>query len=281
MASYKGVVIAPSLTKTAGGKNMYVPLSRDASGDSVIEGDVTIAGKLTVLDDEVVESNLTVLQTDLTTAQSSATLDLSGGVGQNGPAGSSIYRFSKVCGPSAGAQYQDHLHLFRLGPTGAINPIVSGVLNIAPKMVADSSPAENLMDVYADLFVGGALLPNSFRASNPTGFGGAGQWTIVLSGMRFVFQRVETNPQGDPNPGLFAVTTPQTYWAGGSAVAGEIFGLATALTSQIGGGAYAPRMSNGGRVSGSNIIVDGFLGDGAGTAEGGIAVFVMIVGPAA
>jgi hypothetical protein len=165
MASYKGVFIAPSLTKTAGGKDMYVPLASD-SGGSVIEGDVTITGTLSVDTDEVVKTKVTVLQEDLTTPQASAILDLSGGVGQNGPAGSSIYRFSKVCGPSAGAQYQDHLHLFRLGPTGATNPIVSGILDIGPKMVADSSPAQNLASMYADLYVGGDVQTQKLKTTN-------------------------------------------------------------------------------------------------------------------
>jgi cytoskeletal protein CcmA (bactofilin family) len=120
---------------------------------------------------------------------------------------------------------------------------------------------------------------NSFGAANPTGFNLDGQWTIVLAGMRLVFQRVVTNT--GVNPGLFAITTPLSYWSGGSAVAGAVIGQATAVNSLVGGAAFSARFINGGRVDGSSLILDGFLGDGAGTAQQGVSVSVMMIGPAA
>ena len=153
MASYKGVVVSPSLTQTAGGKNLYVP-SAAGNGPEVILGDVDITGDL-----EVDGGAVSIVQTDRTTPSSAATLSLSGGLGAGGAAGGSVYTFYKGCGPlGSGVIYQDHLQLFRFGPTGAVQPTLSQVLDIAPKMVADSSPAQNLMSVFSDVYVGGDLL---------------------------------------------------------------------------------------------------------------------------
>lgn len=153
MASYKGVVVSPSLTQTAGGKNLYVP-SAAGNGPEVILGDVDITGDL-----EVDGGAVSIVQTDRVTPSSAATLSLSGGLGAGGAAGGSVYTFYKGCGPlGSGVIYQDHLQLFRFGPTGAVQPTLSQVLDIAPKMVADSSPAQNLMSVFSDVNVGGDVL---------------------------------------------------------------------------------------------------------------------------
>jgi hypothetical protein len=48
MSSYKGIVIAPSLTKTAGGQDMYVPLDPVGGGGDVIPGNLQVGGNLAV-----------------------------------------------------------------------------------------------------------------------------------------------------------------------------------------------------------------------------------------
>jgi hypothetical protein len=48
MSSYKGIVVPPSLTKTAGGQDMYVPLDPVAGGGDVFPGNVQIGGNLAV-----------------------------------------------------------------------------------------------------------------------------------------------------------------------------------------------------------------------------------------
>lgn len=176
MASYKGVVVSPSLTQTAGGKNLYVP-SAAGNGPEVILGDVDITGDLTVQGGAA-----SIVQTDRTTPSSAATLELSGGLGANGAAGGSKYTFYKGCGPSGAVVNQDHLQLIRFGPTGAVNPGVSGVLDIAPKMVANSSAAQNLMSVFADLSVGGTLAVSGAATVGGLKAGGvaSGSFTGVL-----------------------------------------------------------------------------------------------------
>lgn len=176
MASYKGVVVSPSLTQTAGGKNLYVP-SAAGNGPEVILGDVDITGDLTVQGGAA-----SIVQTDRTTPSSAATLELSGGLGANGAAGGSKYTFYKGCGPSGAVVNQDHLQLIRFGPTGAVNPGVSGVLDIAPKMVANSSAAQNLMSVFADLSVGGTLAVSGAATVGGLRAGGvaSGSFTGVL-----------------------------------------------------------------------------------------------------
>jgi len=47
-SAYKGVVISPSLTKTAGGQDLYVPLVPSSGGGDVFPGNVQIAGNLAV-----------------------------------------------------------------------------------------------------------------------------------------------------------------------------------------------------------------------------------------
>lgn len=177
MASYKGVVVSPSLTQTAGGKNLYVP-SAAGSGPEVILGDVDITGDL-----EVQGGAVSIVQTDRVTPSSAATLSLSGGLGAGGAAGGSKYTFYKGCGPlGSGVIYQDHLQLFRFGPTGAVQPTLSQVLDIAPKMVADSSPAQNLMSVFADVTVGGKLAVSGAATVGGLRAGGvaSGSFTGVL-----------------------------------------------------------------------------------------------------
>lgn len=176
MASYKGVVVSPSLTQTAGGKNLYVP-SAAGSGPEEILGDLEITGDLSVDGGAV-----SIVQSDRTPS-SAATLSLSGGLGANGAAGGSAYTFYKGCGPSGVAIQQDHLQLIRFGPTGAVNPGVSGVLDIAPKMVANPNlPAENLATLFADLTVNGALTVSGAATVGGLRAGGvaSGSFTGVL-----------------------------------------------------------------------------------------------------
>jgi|FreactcultureFD7_1027221.scaffolds.fasta_scaffold06290_6 hypothetical protein len=47
-SAYKGVVISPSLTKTAGGQDLYVPLIPSAGGGDVIPGNLQVVGNLAV-----------------------------------------------------------------------------------------------------------------------------------------------------------------------------------------------------------------------------------------
>ena len=111
--------------------------------------------------------SVSVVQTDRTTPNSSASLVLSGDLGAGGAAGGSSYALLKGCGPSgSGVIEQDHLQLIRFGPTGATNPGVAEVLDIAPKMVADSSPAQNLASMYADLYVGGDVQTQKLKTTN-------------------------------------------------------------------------------------------------------------------
>lgn len=115
-----------------------------------------------------VGNSASIVQTDRVTPSSAATLTLSGGLGANGAAGGSAYTFYKGCGPSGVALQQDHLQLIRFGPTGAVNPGVSGVLDIAPKMLPNTSgsPAENLATMFADLTVGGIVMGTDVIASS-------------------------------------------------------------------------------------------------------------------
>ena len=116
-----------------------------------------------------VGNSASIVQTDRTTAASSAVLELSGtlvGSASGSPPGGSKYTFFKCCGPNGGGLQQDHLQLFRYGPTGAVNSTIAEVLNIAPKMVADSSAAQNLMNVFADLTVGGIVMGTDVIASS-------------------------------------------------------------------------------------------------------------------
>lgn len=182
MASYKGVVVSPSLTQTAGGKNLYVP-SAAGNGPEVILGDVDITGDLAVKGGDV-----TIVQTDRTTVGSAATLTLSGGIGAapDSVPGASKYTFYKGCGPSGPLDVikQDSLQLLRFGPTGSVNTTGSNVLIFSPKMLPNTSgsPAENLATVYADVSVGGTLAVSGAATVGGLKAGGvaSGSFTGVL-----------------------------------------------------------------------------------------------------
>jgi hypothetical protein len=47
-SAYKGVVISPSLTKTAGGQDLYVPLIPSSGGGDIIPGNLQVGGNLAV-----------------------------------------------------------------------------------------------------------------------------------------------------------------------------------------------------------------------------------------
>ena len=48
MSSYKGIVVPPSLTKTAGGQDMYIPVDPIGGGGDVIPGNLQVGGNLAV-----------------------------------------------------------------------------------------------------------------------------------------------------------------------------------------------------------------------------------------
>lgn len=127
-------------------------------------------------------AGVNIVQTDRVTPGSAATLELSGGLGAGGAAGGSSYKFFKECGPDAGGLQRDHLQLFRYGPTGAVNSTIAQVLDIAPKMVANSSAAHNLANLFADLSVGGTLAVSGAATVGGLRAGGvaSGSFTGVL-----------------------------------------------------------------------------------------------------
>ena len=236
-------------------------------------------------------AGVSIVQTDRTTPSSAATLELSGGLGGGGAAGGSVYKFYKGCGPlGTGVINQDHLQLIRFGPTGAVAPILSGVLDIAPKMVADSSSsAENLMSVFADLNVGGTLAVGgaltsglgSFGATNPPFDTSAavGYNTMAIAGFRFIWGRVISNGVG-PNPGLFAATFPSSLVS--LNVDGSIKGcvsLATVVASDT-ESAYTCHFTNGGRVSGTTSIIDGIC-ESAQLPAPAVSVVYLVIATAA
>lgn len=152
-----------------------------------------------------VGNSASIVQTDRTTASSAATLTLSGGLGAGGATGGSAYTFFKGCGPlGSGVINQDHLQLLRFGPTGAVASI-SGILDIAPKMVADSSSAQNLMSVFADVNVGGALnvggvlgllAIGSLGADGPDDAVIPSQFGMIIAGWRIRWGMNQTNLYG-------------------------------------------------------------------------------------
>jgi len=228
------------------------------------------------------DASVIIVQNDRTTTGSSAVLELSGGLGADGAAGGSKYTFLKCCGPSGDGLQQDHLQLFRYGPTGTVGS--SGglqVLDIAPKMLpADPLlPAANLVTLYADLQVTGALSSTrgSFAATNPPFDTSAavGYNTMVLAGFRFIWGRVTSN-QGGANPGFFAAIFPSSLVS--LNVDGSIKGcvsFASVVASDT-GNFYGCQFVNGGRVVGTNAIVDGFARGGAGPAEAVSIVYLVI-----
>lgn len=178
---------------------------------------------------------VSVVQTDLTTPGSTAALELGGGGGAGGPVGASNYILYKTCGPAAGGLVPDHLQLFRYGPTGAVNPTVAQVLDIAPKMVADSSPAQNIATLFADLTVGGDV-------TAPVGFK-----SVVLN--------FPAATPGVLSP-LFTATTPGIWIVNGTSPSGG------------GSGYVSQTICNVWRSPGTNLLSGGIVALGSETAMG-------------
>jgi len=106
------------------------------------------------------DTSLLLQQENITTPGASCSIALAGGpVGAAGSfPGMANYTLFKGCGPSAGGVNQDALHLYRYGPTGAVNPTISQVIQIAPKMAATpGNPSDNLMQIFSDLTIDGTL----------------------------------------------------------------------------------------------------------------------------
>lgn len=123
------------------------------------------------------------------------------------------------------------------------------------------------------------LLPLSCSAPAPASFNAApSQWTYLFAGMRFVFGHIVTNGTSAPNPGQVGIPTPASYWS--ASPAGTIMCVANCYDTLVGGRSDAVRALNQGRVLGSDVLVDIFACDGAGTALGSISVQYMLVGPA-
>jgi hypothetical protein len=232
-------------------------------------------------------AGVSIVQTDRVTASSAATLELSGGLGGDGAVGGSNYTFYKGCGPQgSGVIYPDHLQLFRFGPTGAVQPTLSQVLDIGPKLGAADPllPAVNLMTLYADLQVAGALSSTrgSFGATNPPldTVPAVGYNTMVLAGFRFIWGRVLTNPLSDPNPGLFAAVFPSSLVSLNTD--GSIKGcvsLATVVASDT-AAAYTCHFIDSGRVVGPNSVIDGNCEAGGGPG-GGVSIVYLVIATAA
>ena len=154
-------------------------------------GNVNLTGTASlVVAGSATASSGVILQPDRITPSAAATLSLSGGLGAGGAAGGSVYTFYKGCGPlGSGVIGQDHLQLFRFGPAGVVQPALSQVLDIAPKAVANASPAENVATMFADLAVSGALTAGlgSFSATPPAAVTGGTQFTMTFGGWRLVW----------------------------------------------------------------------------------------------
>lgn len=67
MSSYKGIVVPPSLTKTAGGQDMYIPVDPVGGGGDVIPGNLQVGGNLAVDGSATVDGAVTTMS-DLTAA---------------------------------------------------------------------------------------------------------------------------------------------------------------------------------------------------------------------
>lgn len=134
------------------------PLVATANNPQGVGHPSTVTQNLTVANTVVGggDPTVSIYQKDLTTPGACAVLNIGGGAGVDGPTGGANYTLFKCCGPSAGGVSQDHLQLFRYGPVGAISQL-SEVLEIAPKMVADTSPAVNLTTLFSDLQVDGTI----------------------------------------------------------------------------------------------------------------------------
>lgn len=179
-----GSLAAASLAATGA-----VTAASVAATGAVTAASATVTGAVTAAS-VTANGAVTVLQTDRSTPSAAATLSLSGGLGAGGAAGGSVYTFYKGCGPlGSGVIGQDHLQLFRFGPAGVVQPAISQVLAIAPKAVANASPAENVATMFADLAVSGALTAGlgSFSATPPAAVTGGTQFTMTFGGWRLVW----------------------------------------------------------------------------------------------
>lgn len=171
-----------------------VPLTPTANNPQSVGHPNSISQNLTLLSNGP-DTSLLLQQENITTPGASCSITLAGGTpGAPGSfPGMANYTLFKGCGPSSGGVNQDALHLYRYGPTGAVNPGISQVLQVAPKMVATPNlPADNLMQILSDVAISGALTSGfgSFGASNPPASIGAAPAQYVLGvfgGWRVVF----------------------------------------------------------------------------------------------
>ena len=216
------------------------------------------------------DTSLLLQQENITTPGASCSIALAGGpVGAAGSfPGMANYTLFKGCGPSAGGVNQDALHLYRYGPTGAVNPSISQVIQIAPKMAATPNlGADNLMQIFADVNVAGALTSSfgSFGASNPPASIGAtpSQYVLgVFGGWRVVFG---WNSQS----GADATVTFGTAYTGLPIVLASVSDQGTAGDSQI------VRLSN---ITRANFNIHAEALDQ--TGGGGLAVAWIAIGQA-
>jgi len=125
-------------------------------------------------------SKVLILQTDNTTPGQAASLLFEGG--DITLPGGSQYVLSKATGPSAGFVNQDHLQLFRYGPTGASAPIAE-VFDIGAKMLPSVDPVVNTMTLYADLALMGGNITNNGAENTGAkrGFVGSRIYTVNLA----------------------------------------------------------------------------------------------------
>ena len=206
------------------------PLVPTANNPQSVGHPDTVSTRITAINGIPGQStSVRVVQTDLTTPGSSAVLTVSGGLGTGGGTGGSEYQFIKGCGPSAGGIVTDHLQLFRYGPQGAVAPL-SQVLDIAPKLVADSLPAGDIVNFSSDVRTSSVSAPlttdlrlfagfPSFASppGNPT-FAPMVSSSLLCNGIAqpvpiivdFMFQNSGA-PKRSANPRTFLVTVVADY----------------------------------------------------------------------